>query len=301
MLVEQGLARRVLGKSLHEHFASVVSASGHDLGYIGDLQIDLYPVGENGCPSRVAFPIMVHIVSEYQGRGILIGTQQRQKWGLVTSYQTGMKTITTSGGTEFTYPFSVARDGTLLCPVKSTVGQEGSAGETHSVNGNDLHSCIAEAAQVVVSGEPGAFSSAWLEATPNVPLADNSAELQHHDQLKEELLKAAEVVANGGPNKETVAKYLRGAAALHSNVKKKVRVNEPPDKPRSTERRALPKWASCTLLAASVWTAALALTVGGVIPSWPHSWDYAAPQSRHLEDNATNPPWGSGTKRSQWI
>jgi hypothetical protein len=52
-----------------------------------------------------------------------------------------------------------------------------------------------------------------MESTPGVPLADNSAELQRHEQLKEELLTAAEAVAHGGPATEAVIKNLYGVAA----------------------------------------------------------------------------------------
>jgi hypothetical protein len=191
------LARKVQGMGLHDHFTGVVSATGHDLGYQGDILLNLHPVDKHCCPSEVAFPILAHIVNEYQGDGILIGTQQHQKWGLVTSYPTGMKTITADGA-NYSYPFSVSKDGTLLCPAMERRQQ--SWAKNHSVGGQDLQSCIAEAAQVVASGVPEAFGNAWMEsATPSVPLADNSAELQHHKQLKEELLKAAEAVAHGGP------------------------------------------------------------------------------------------------------
>jgi hypothetical protein len=61
-----------------------------------------------------------------------------------------------------------------------------------------------EAAKVVATGKPGAFGNAWMEATPSVPLADNSAALQRHEQLQKELLTAAEAVAHGGPSKEAV-------------------------------------------------------------------------------------------------
>jgi hypothetical protein len=292
-LMGLGLARKVQGMSLHEHFTGVVSATGHDLGYQGDLQINLYPVDKHGHPSAAAYPILAHIVNEYQGDGILIGTQQHQEWGLVTSYLTGMKTITLNS-TEHSYPFSVSKDGTLVCPALER--RKPSWAASHSVDGldlqssQDLQSCIAEAAQVVAYGVPGAFGSAWMESTPSVPLADNSVELQHHKQLKEELLKAANAVANGGPAKEAVIKNLHGIAGPRSKVKKKVQISEPPD-----SGRALSKWASFTLLAASVWAAALTLTTGGVVPTWPHSWDHAAPQSRKFEKSVTQPPWGSGT------
>ena len=55
----------------------------------------------------------MHVVSDYQGDGVLIGTQQHVLWQLETSYKTGMKTIT-SDGTEYTFPYSVKTDGTLL-------------------------------------------------------------------------------------------------------------------------------------------------------------------------------------------
>jgi hypothetical protein len=131
------------------------------------------------------------IPSKSTACGTAIGTQQQQEWGLVTSYLTGMKTIT-SNGTEHSYPFSVSKDGTLVCPALER--RKPSEAPSLSVNGQDLQSrqelqaCIAEAAQVVASGVPGAFGNAWMESTPSVPLADNSAELQRHEQLKERLI-----------------------------------------------------------------------------------------------------------------
>jgi hypothetical protein len=106
LLIEQNLARPIPGKSLYDHFSSVVSASGHDLGYTGDLEVTLHPVDGMGKPSVQAFPIKVHIVSKYNGGGLLIGTQQHIQWQLETSYKTGLKTITAKNGVEVTFPFS---------------------------------------------------------------------------------------------------------------------------------------------------------------------------------------------------
>ena len=97
-----------------------MSASGHDLGYQRDLQLTVHPIGVDGRPSKVVgFTIVVHVVSEYKSSGLLLGTQQQRLWGMETSYKTGLKTITApvaSGGTEFTFPFSVKTDGTPIVP-----------------------------------------------------------------------------------------------------------------------------------------------------------------------------------------
>ena len=41
-LATQGLARYVAGMSLHDQFTGVVSATGYNLGYQGDIQTDVY-------------------------------------------------------------------------------------------------------------------------------------------------------------------------------------------------------------------------------------------------------------------
>jgi hypothetical protein len=85
------LAKPLPGKSLYDHFSGVVSASGHDLGYKRDLQLTLHPIGVDGKPSEVGFTIVVHVVSEYQSNGLLLGTQQQVLWGVETSCKTGLK------------------------------------------------------------------------------------------------------------------------------------------------------------------------------------------------------------------
>ena len=118
-LVVQGLAKYLPGKSLFKSFTGVVSASGHDLGYTRDLELTVHPLGLDGRPSKVGFTIVVHVVSEYQSNGLLLGTQQQVLWGMETSCKTGLKTITApvaQGGAEFTFPFSVTSDGTSIGP-----------------------------------------------------------------------------------------------------------------------------------------------------------------------------------------
>jgi hypothetical protein len=91
------------------------------LGYKRDLQLTVHPIGVDGKPSEVGFTIVVHVVSEYQSSGLMLGTQQQVLWGMETSCKTGLKTITApeaSGGTEFTFPFSVSTDGTSIVPEK---------------------------------------------------------------------------------------------------------------------------------------------------------------------------------------
>jgi hypothetical protein len=80
-----------------------------------DLSLCVHPIGADGKPLKRGSPVVVHIVSDYQGEGVLIGTQQHKLWQLETSYKTGMKTIT-SDGAEYTFPYSVETDGTLFVP-----------------------------------------------------------------------------------------------------------------------------------------------------------------------------------------
>ena len=157
LLIEQNLARPLPGKSLYDHFSSVVSASGHDLGYTGDLQVTIHPVDRTGKPSGQGFPIRVHIVSKYDGGGLLIGTQQHILWQLETSYKTGLKTITTEGGAVVTFPFSVKTDGTPIGPVKVLTGRQAPPeGETALDADGALSACIAAATQVMANGVDGA-------------------------------------------------------------------------------------------------------------------------------------------------
>ena len=75
-LVFQGRARPLLGKALHKNFSGVQSASGHDLGYQGDYELELHPLDEGGKPLEQALKVLVHSVSKYESDGVLIGTQQ---------------------------------------------------------------------------------------------------------------------------------------------------------------------------------------------------------------------------------
>ncbi|MGB0675649.1 MAG: hypothetical protein ACPGOU_05435, partial [Candidatus Nanopelagicales bacterium] len=93
-LVSPATARSLPGvrylptKSLLDQFASVQSASGHDLGYTGDIEIDLYPVDRDGERSNEKFPVVLHVVANYSGKTILLGTQQHAKWLMDTSHKT---------------------------------------------------------------------------------------------------------------------------------------------------------------------------------------------------------------------
>jgi hypothetical protein len=73
-LVRQKRARYLDHKSLFDNFNGVVSATGHDLGYLSDVELIVYPIGVNGKPSPHGFPIVVHVVSEYESDSVLIGT-----------------------------------------------------------------------------------------------------------------------------------------------------------------------------------------------------------------------------------
>ena len=103
-------------KSLLEQFASVESASGHDLGYTGDVEIDLYPVDKNGERTNEKFPVVLHVVANYSGESILLGTQQHAEWGMDTAHKTMTKTITSARGVEVEFPFSVTERGVQLKP-----------------------------------------------------------------------------------------------------------------------------------------------------------------------------------------
>jgi hypothetical protein len=280
------LAKYLPGKSLFKSFSGVVSASGHDLGYTRDLQLTVHPLGVDGRPSKVGFTIVVHVVSEYQSNGLLLGTQQQVLWGMETSCKTGLKTITAPGargGTEFTFPFSVKTDGTPIVPgttkaitqvtakVEPPVGvdveltssesvtdpppgaaTEGNgATETHSkvkplvseslpesegakvsLDDDDdddtppaeeeLFDCddlIQPAIAAMVTGEAGAFDSAWLQSTPDVSSAGTSEELDRLNALADALLKAADG-CEPGPDCKVKTVSAPEDAPL-SNVKKR--------------------------------------------------------------------------------
>jgi hypothetical protein len=115
-----GRAKRLAHKSLFDTFSSVVSASGHAMDYRYDISLCMHPIGADGQPLKQGFLVVVHVVSDYQGEGVLIGIQQHRLWQLETSYKTGMKTIT-SDGTEYTFPYSVKTNGTLLEPGTAKV------------------------------------------------------------------------------------------------------------------------------------------------------------------------------------
>jgi hypothetical protein len=106
-LVFQGRATPLLGKALYKDFSGVQSASGHDLGYVGDYELELHPLDESGQPLQPALKVLVHSVSAYESDGVLIGTQQHHLWELETSYKTGLKSITGEDGRVHSFPFSV--------------------------------------------------------------------------------------------------------------------------------------------------------------------------------------------------
>jgi ribosomal protein L37AE/L43A len=257
-LVQLNLARPLPGKSLYDHFSSVVSASGHDLGYTGDLEVTLHPVDATGTPSVQAFTVKVHIVSKYDGRGLLIGTQQHMRWQIVTSYKTGSKTITAEDGTEVTFPFSVKTDGTPIGPVKVLTGKTAppkekevaaapAAGPLPDANAT-LSACIAEATQAMAKGVAGAYGGAMMESTPDVIMEGSKEDLDRLATLTEEIQREAKATAHGAPAREPPA------AEPTPHVKKKTA----PTRPRNHVRQAASLLASFALLSAAVWSATIA-------------------------------------------
>ena len=333
-----GLAKPLPGKSLYDSFSGVVSASGHDLGYMRDVQVTLHPTGVDGKPSEVGYPIVVHVVTEYASEEVLLGTQQQMLWRMETSYRSGTKTITApvaSGGAEFTFPFSVSTDGTAVVPqmvhrivprgveqnapplpddgtppahwkaeeecAPDTVHDDDGTPPAHwkaeeecapdTVHDGDELTKIAVAA--IVTGEAGTFGSAWLESTPDVPVAGTSEELDRLNALKEELLKAADGCADGTDRKvKTVGEP---KAAPRSNAKKKRLLQQRLMKsspPRHHVRRAAAGVAGYAWLASMVWAAAVATAVAsGVVPHEVHTFDHAAPLNVPPEGNLAAPRW----------
>ena len=124
---------------------------------------------------------MVHVVSDYQGEGVLIGTQHHKLWQLETSYKTGMKTIT-SDGTEYTFPYSVETDGTLLVPSTAKAITKVIT-EVEPLVGADVEMTPAESVSLALRlattgrSKPGASSSVGTsqrscsrnESTPTTP------------------------------------------------------------------------------------------------------------------------------------
>jgi hypothetical protein len=202
LLIEQNLARPLSGKSLYDHFSSVVSASGHDLGYTGDLQVTIHPVDRTGKPSRQGFPIRVHIVSKYDGGGLLIGTQQHILWQLETSYKTGLKTITAKNGVAVTFPFSVKTDGTPIGPVKVLTGRQAPPEDEAALDADAaLGACIAAATQVMANGVAGAYGSAMRESTPDIAMDGSKEDLDRFAALTEEIQQEATAIALGAPTR----------------------------------------------------------------------------------------------------
>ena len=74
-----GLARGRT-KSHHDNSSGVVSARGQPMDHRYDLSLCVHPLGADGQPLERGFPVVVHVVSDYQGEGVLIGTQQHMLW-----------------------------------------------------------------------------------------------------------------------------------------------------------------------------------------------------------------------------
>ena len=80
-LIKLGRARGLAQKSLHDNFSAVVSARGYPMDYRYDLSLCVHPIGADGKPLKRGFLVVVHVVSDYQGEGVLIGTQQHRLCG----------------------------------------------------------------------------------------------------------------------------------------------------------------------------------------------------------------------------
>ena len=291
------LARPLSGKSLYDHFSSVVSASGHDLGYTGDLQVTIHPVDRTGKPSRQGFPIRVHIVSKYDGGGLLIGTQQHILWQLETSYKTGLKAITAEGGAVVTFPFSVKTDGTPIGPVKVLTGRQAPPeGATALDADRALSACIAAATQVMANGVDGAYGSALMESTPDVALGGTQEDLDRFATLTEEIQQEATSIALGAPTRGPLEAEPRppeedGWEMVQSGRRKSPK--KPPARSRNHVRQAASLLASFALLSATVWAATIAAVAvsEGMIPAGTHSWDHGAIQkSRRFDGGDASGP-----------
>ena len=51
------------------------------------------------------------MATEFDGPGVLLGTQQHLKWRMETSHRSGLKTIEVSPGIDYVFPFSTRADG----------------------------------------------------------------------------------------------------------------------------------------------------------------------------------------------
>jgi hypothetical protein len=109
--LQQGRARRCRTKSLGQYFVDLRDAGGQSLGYVYDIETELFPIGRDGSPSPYPCPIRVHVVTEFEGSGVLVGTQQHMKWRMETSHRSGLKTIEVAPGIDFVFPFSTRVDG----------------------------------------------------------------------------------------------------------------------------------------------------------------------------------------------
>ena len=142
----------------------------------------------------------------------------------------------------------------------------------------DCDLLIEPAIAAMVTGEAGAFDSAWLQSTPDVSIAGNSEELDRLSALTEGLLKAADGCEPGTDCKVKTVGALETAPL--SNVKKRRLLQQrlAKSKPRNYVRQSTAGVAGYALLAALVWAATIAVAVaGGVVPHAVHTFDHAAP------------------------
>ena len=202
--------RHLSTKSLLEQFASVESASGHDLGYTGDVEIDLYPVDKNGERTNEKFPVVLHVVANYSGESILLGTQQHAEWGMDTAHKTMTKTITSARGVEVEFPFSVTERGVQLKPSAKAEAVL----PTNHDNDDDVFApgwlerhverCIAQGHGVTaIDAAPGAaFDPNQHQAVSQIPSDQPSGAIAETFQtgwkIGERVLRAAMVAVSAG-------------------------------------------------------------------------------------------------------
>ena len=94
-----------------QYFVDLRDAGGQSLGYVYDIETELFPIGVDGSLSPHPCPIRVHVATEFDGPGVLLGTQQHLKWRMETSHRSGLKTIEVSPGIDYVFPFSTRPDG----------------------------------------------------------------------------------------------------------------------------------------------------------------------------------------------
>jgi hypothetical protein len=94
--LQQDRVRRCRTRSLEQHYDGLRDAGGRSLGYEYDIETEIYPIGVDGEPSPYPCLIRVHVATEFDGPGVLLGTQQHRKWRMETSHHSGLKTIEVS-------------------------------------------------------------------------------------------------------------------------------------------------------------------------------------------------------------